>query len=410
MAGARALAGAAVAAMPLAIGAAPAQARGYEPTGDAVEGGTAIADAPLLAPGDHLDALDGPGDDAYYRVDGADGRRIWATATLSAPDGLALPSASSYATWGVRVEILDAGGSACTAASDSSIGETSNAELPLLAWAVTDPLGTDDACASGPMFVHVERTGELGEDQSTPLELHIASQPPLEAAPGDIPAEILEDEGPAPADPPSPEPVALGTSYGAAVPLAPGSHVVELDARTARYATVDVAEGQRLRWRLEVTEGDADSSTGRQVSVRQRNALRMPVALADGGVYDISATRGGIGGGGTAAPLRARHIGAEDSSIVSTWLSGTQYLQLALGPGYAEDPSAPDDTPVRAILTIEVDGQAEPTPQTAGADTGDSPFAALPWYRITTGAGALAALGLGLGLLTARFLLRRRRA
>ena len=203
--------------------------------------------------------------------------------------------------------------------------------------------------------------------------------------------------------------MALGTSYGAAVPLAPGSHVVELDARTARYATVDVAEGQRLRWRLEVTEGDADSSTGRQVSVRQRNALRMPVALADGGVYDISATRGGIGGGGTAAPLRARHIGAEDSSIVSTWLSGTQYLQLELGPGYAEDPSAPNDTPVRAILTIEVDGQAEPTPQTAGADTGDSPFAALPWYRITTGAGALAALTAGLGLLAVRHLLRRRR-
>lgn len=410
--GARATAGVATAAIVLTIGAAPAHAQGYEPVGEAVEGGSAIADAPLLEPGDHLDAasLAEPGDDAYYRVDGADGRLIWATATLSAPEPLALPADSTYGSWGVNVEILDAGGTVCTAVSDASIGETSSAELPLLAWAVTGPLGSADACATGPMFVRVERTGDLGPGQSTALELHIASQPVLKAAPGSVPAEVLEDAGPAPAAPPAPEAVPLGASYGTAVPLTPGSHVVELDARTAHYATVDVGEGQRLRWRLEILDGDQDGTSGRQVSVRMRNALRQPVGQADGGLADISATAGSIGGGGMAAPLRARHAGAEDSYVASTWLSGMQYLQLSVSPGYMEDPAAPNDTPVRGILTIEVDGEAEPTPQTAGADTGDSALAALPWYRITTGAGALAALALGLGLLAARFLLRRRRA
>ncbi|MFC7458586.1 hypothetical protein ACFQS2_15465 [Brachybacterium sp. GCM10030267] len=331
----------------------------YSADGQDVQGGASLAQATTVSPGIHRDSFERGAESTsedgtvkYYRVAVEDGERVHAAATIAAPpypDG----RPEDDEGLGLAIGFRTAGGDTCTS-DDDFAGEDMTGDGPVTAWAVSEAVGPD-GCSGEELFLRVARQGSRAADEPLPVEIQVAIQPP--GIGGGAPAvdEEVEDDGASPVSPVDDQPIELGRSFAAATPLEPGSHVVELVPGETGMVSTQVREGQRLRWRTEVT---AQPDGGKDVlALRTFNAAREQVTVGGGSwtAYDGDP----IAGGGMAAPVDLGNRSSELRAVQSAWLPGTHTIQLQRLqlPADAE-PGA--EEPLRLILTLEVEGEVAP--------------------------------------------------
>jgi hypothetical protein len=195
----------------------------------------------------------------------------------------------------------------------------------------------------------------------------------------------------------------------------PGSYVLELVPGEVAALRLEVPEGQRLRWRAEVTSQPEDAGS---LSLAVANAVRDQVTVRGGDWY--LSTSSPVTGGGMAAPVDLGNRSSDSSPIASAWLPGThtvllQRLQLS------EDAEPSSAEPVTVVLTLALDGEiAEDAPEESVLELGRpllprGPLSGLGLdvsgreLLLLGGAGVLTVLGVLLGI-AGLLVLRRRRA
>ena len=381
-----------VSGMPAALADPPAEgelpAYAYAADGEQVEGGGSLAQAAVVEPGIHLDSYAqgaseefGSGTTKYYRVAVEDGQRVRSSATIAAPPYPGgLPE--GYEGLDLQISYLTAGGDTCDDSSSSSTGATMVGDGPITSSAVSGVVGPD-GCAGTELFIQVTRTGLRAADEPLPVEIQVAIQPSGIGGGSPSVDEEIEDDGASPVAPATDEPIELGRSFSSATPLEPGSYVVELVPGESGLVRIPVQEGQRLRWRTEVTSQPEGAG---EISLFAFNAAREPVAVG-GGTWQMS-DYDPIAGGGMAAPVDRGNRSSELSGVESAWLPGTQTIQLHRLQRASDAEPAGDD-PVTLVLTLEVDGEI-------AADAADGTV--LELGDTTSGSSPGGFLGLGDGL------------
>lgn len=401
--------------------AAPEEA--YTAVGAEVTGGASIAQAPTITPGAYRDSFaegaveyGATGTVKYYRVDLAEGERVHAAATIAAPpyaDGL--PAESE--TLDLRVSVVTADGTECEDSEESDIGEPQTGVGAVTSVAVSSAVGPD-GCAGEALYVAVARSGSRLVDTPLPVEVQVAIQPTGIGGGAPVLDEPVEDGGASPVAPESTDPVTPGRSFADPLVVEPGSVVLELLPGETAVLSIPVAEGQRLRWRTEVTAAPKNAG---DLSLLVHDAARDLVTVG-GGRSPLSSV-GTVSGGGMAAPVDRGNRGSDDHAIASAWLPGQHTVMLSRIQRSAESVAeAPEgDDPVRLILTLEVEGEpAEDAAEGSVLELGDAtvqhgPLSALgidaSWSRLAafTGAGALTMLGMLSGLAGVLVLRHRRR-
>lgn len=399
-------------------------AHAYRADGLEVSGGGSIAQAATVAPGIHLDTLEEGSEDTYsssgtakyYRVAVEDGQRVHAAATVAAPpyqDGLPEEREGLVVT----TSFLTGGSETCNDTTADGIGESGTADGPISATAVSEVVGPD-GCRGDELFLLVTRKGSRAADSPLPVEIQVAIQPAGLGGGSPAVEEEIDDDGATPVAPESEEPVALGRSFAQATPLEPGSHLIELVPGETGLVSVQVREGQRLRWRTELVSelGEDPGSVG----LRVHNAARGPVTV-DGGSWRLNSSSP-VRGGAMTTPVDLGNRGSDLASVRSAWLPGTHTVVLQRLQRSAQDDPAGAD-PVRLILTLEVEGEVAADAaegevlelgETAGSEGGDSGLLSIGQWStariaMLAGAALLGVLALLTGLAGAAVLVLRRR-
>lgn len=333
-------------------------AHAYSAQGLEIEGGASLAQAPSVEPGIHRDSFALAGDEPsqegtvkYYRVAVQDGQRVHAAATIAAPPvpGGLPEERSSLA---VNVSFLTAGGDACDGERVTDIGESYTGDGPITTAAVSEVLGPD-GCTGSELFVRVAREGTRAAGAALPVEVQIAIQPAGIGGGAPSVEEPLEEDAAAPTAPESSEPLELGRSFQGAAEVEPGSYVIELVPGETGLVAIDVAEGQRLRWRTEITSVPEEQPGA--IALRAFDPARSQVTVGGGSWSPGSA--GTVSGGGMRAPVDIGNRGSEHDSVRSAWLPGTHVIQLQrLQRESGADPAG--EAPLTLILTLELEGEA----------------------------------------------------
>jgi len=403
------------------VGEPPAHA--YRADGLEVDGGASIAQAVTIDPGIHLDSFASGSEDTfstqgtakYYRVAVEDGQRVHAAATIAAPpyeDGLPEEPEALEVTAGFRT----AGGDRCDGSTEERIGEAYTGDGPVTATAVSEVVG-EDGCRGSELFLLVTRKGPRALESELPVEIQVAIQPPGIGGGSPAVEEEIEDDGASPLAPEGSEPIALGRSFAEATPLEPGSYLLELVPGETGLVSVQVGEGQRLRWRTEVVSEPEEPST--MMGVRVHNASRAVVAV-DGGTLALGAGSG-VHGGGMSAPIALGNRGSDLDSVRSAWLPGTHTVMLQRLQREADADSGGSE-PVRLVLTLEVEGEVSGDAaegdvlelgDTSGSDGGEGLLGLGDWsparLLMLAGAAVLGVLGLVAFVAGSAVLLLRRR-
>lgn len=390
----------------------PAAASGhaYQAVGPAVVGAGSQAQAPLLLPGIHLDTFalgaqsdrDDAGTSKYYRIAVGNGQRVHAAATIAAPpyvDGV--PGGTDEL--GLGVTFLTAGGDVCEDSGIDDVGQWQTGDGPITSSVVSGVMSFD-GCPGEELFLRVTRTGSRANDSPLPVEIQVAIEPAGVGGGSPAVTEEIEDDGAAPVPPAQDEPFTAGRSFATAPEVAPGSYVLELVPGEVGLVRIPVQEGQRLRWRVEVTSQPEGAG---ELALRVTNAAREQVT-AGGGSWRMTPDDR-VAGGGMTTPVDRGNRSSELSSVASAWLPGMQtvLLQRLQRPADAEPAG---EEPVTVVLTLEVEGDAaENAPEDSVLELGETtlehgPLAALgietSWGRLAmfAGAGVLTVLGLLAGI------------
>ena len=333
-------------------------AHAYRASGLEVEGGTSIAQAATIDPGIHLDGFARGSEDTfssqgtrkYYRIAVEDGQRVHAAATI-APDPYEDGLPEEPEALEVTAGFLTADGDTCTGSSTEQIGESHVGDGPVSATAVSEVVGPD-GCRGSELFLLVIRKGPRAFETELPVEIQVAIQPPGIGGGSPAVEEEIEDAGASPLPPEGSEPIALGRSFAEATPLEPGSYLVELVPGETGLVSVQVGEGQRLRWRTEeVSEPGEDPGA---MSLRVHNAARA-VVTTDEGPWHLGVGNG-VHGGAMTAPVDLGNRGSDLDSVQSAWLPGTHTVMLQRFQRETDAASSGSE-PVRLVLTLEVQGE-----------------------------------------------------
>ncbi|MEE1939507.1 hypothetical protein V1L54_08770 [Streptomyces sp. TRM 70361] len=409
----------AVAALPGAVAAGPAEPPGYETAPDAepVRGATSGAEAPELAPGVYTDSI-GPGEERLYAVE----LDAASTAYLSAMAAPAPGTAVAVRGDGLALRLTTAEGKECDTARVTFAGN--GTAYPIGDHTARRTGGRVDArCRkAGRYLFSVGRVGgEAGGEW--PLEIRHMSEPGLAGETPQPPAEGAgSTEPPEPSGPPGGEvrPADGGSGPNDAAALRSGAWRDRLRPGETRFYRVPLEWGQRLFAAAELP------------AVRGRYAF-VPGAL---GLQLYNPARGAVVGGNfkpydgkmTTASLGTPPVdygnrygtGADEVSV-----PGWYYLELTLHRDLER--FFPDGAGV--TLRVNVDGEAAEGPEYAGDlraagfgtdDDGQAPLGRgraeqgrpaadarrdghmllLAWAGIGTGGALL--LGLGLWTVAAR--------
>ena len=384
----------------------PAPAHAYQAAGPDVSGASSQAQAPLLLPGIHLDSFaeggrspeEDTGTVKYYRIPVSTGQRVHAAATIAAPpyaDGIPEePDALS-----MEVTFVTAGGDACEDVGEDGVGQTTTGDGPVTSSAVSGVVGWD-GCPGEELFLRLTRSGTRAGDSPLPVEIQVAVEPAGVGGGSPAVTEEIEDSGAGAVPPADDEPFAPGRSFATAPEMEPGSYILEFEPGEVGVMRIPVQEGQRLRWRVEVTSQPEDAG---ELSLLVANAVREPVTVR-GGSWMMN-TDDRVAGGGMTAPVALGNRGSDLSSVASAWLPGTHYVTLQRLQRAADaDPAG--DEPVTVVLTLEVEGEPdEDAPAGPVLELGETavtrgPLSSLgidaSWGRLAKfgGAGLLAVIGL----------------
>lgn len=340
----------------------------YAPAGARVEGGSSIAQAPLLEPGVSLDVLekggtqqDRMGTSKYYRVDVAEGQVLHAAATIAAPPyGRPVPSPAQDLS--ADLEIVGSGGADCTSESPTVNGESGSGDGPITTQLASAPAGEE--CPAGSMFLKVTRSGLRAAGTALPVEIQVSLEKAGAVTGSPVRSDPIEDTGADPVAPASDDPLDPGRSLAAPTEVEPGSYVLELAPGDSDVLAIPVAAGQRLRWRTEIVS-DPGESPG-SVSLTVVDPARELVTVR-GGTESIG-DRGSVRGGGMVAPIAPGNRQSDDDAIATAWLPGRHSVvvhrlqRTEFDHQFGGDAG---DEPIRMILTLEVEGKADDSVRTA---------------------------------------------
>ncbi|HEU0101852.1 MAG TPA: VWA domain-containing protein [Mycobacteriales bacterium] len=415
--------------------------RSYQPTGTRVTGTVDPFDAPVLAPGQFVDALD-PGERSYYAIDLADGVSPYLAGTLVHPVGPV--AGSSFDNLTVAVYGLD--GRKCGQVSDSTSQSYGGTAATTVAapgavggkWTSTFSSAAGNCGPAGRYTFSVERDAYGKGQAALPLELRVLLEPPptdrssLPAADVALPAAL-----PAPVLRSPLTPVAGGGSFSTAAQLRPGSSADTIRPGETLFYRVPVGWGQRLAYTATVPPiqaGDGASLPSTSLRSYVANPTRQKVKLLSGatdtayysGVYDDD----GATVGGSTAPVVFRNRDVSEDALQTEALAGDHYIlvQLAatkdsdtavplrlavdvVGPqtgtvdygtaSGAQDPTVPDSTvgePAQDETTQDGSGEGSGQ-EAAGTSRTETSTDGVPWQTVGYTGGGVAALALAGALL-----------
>ena len=258
-------------------------ARGYEPAGFPVEGGTDSSSAPDIGDGQWLDTIGDTGTEFYLLPDPGKGTLHVGAATPPSVE-------SSTSAESLKIAVFGANGQACGQGATSFVQGASNANAPLTAaYSATEKVR--ESCGKGPYYLSVEAPDVNGVKS---LEVLVRTEPPVESTKGLPPAAAYtgfsdQVQGNAPAATPV---SAIGApNFSAAPPTAVGTYSDSiLSGETLFYRVPDVGWGQQLVCDFTVASTPAAKKAlgdrGYQMSVRSRAYGPMK-----SGVVDAASTR-----------------------------------------------------------------------------------------------------------------------
>src|SRR5699024_3009132 len=187
----------------------------------------------------------------YYRIPVSSGQRVHAAATIAAPpypDGV--PEEADELS--MAVTFVTAGDDVCEDDGLDGVGQTDTGDGPVTSTAVSGVVGWD-GCPGEELFLRLTRTGTRAGDSPLPVEIQVAVEPAGVGGGSPAVTEEIEDSGAAPVPPETDEPFTPGRSFATAPEVEPGSYILELEPGEVGVMRIPVQEGQRLRWRVEVT-------------------------------------------------------------------------------------------------------------------------------------------------------------
>ncbi|WP_152353452.1 vWA domain-containing protein [Brachybacterium subflavum] len=354
--------------------------QGYQVEGDAVSGGKSTDEAPGIDAGAYLDTFahgstEDLGDDGltkYYKIPVSPGERVHASAAIVPPPGdrgWATDDDDSHVMF-LDAHLVTADGEECDDATTDNIGNITDSETPVRASADSQPAG-GSGCegADGALYLAVERSGAKLADQPLPVEIRVGVQgkssdslPKAEEA-SDAPSvkEQSRVKGT----------VELGRSAAQAPDLTPGTYRVKMVPGDVGLVKVHAEEGQRLSWHLStehaVDKVDDDSSTPdvETASMVMLNPLLQPVPAAGSGDVTemvVSEDDQYAKSDSMSAPVHLSVLDDDYFTGSEPWLGGDQYLQLGLGSGGGSADDQKSSEPSTFLLTVQVDGTAQTTP------------------------------------------------
>ncbi|MGO1320300.1 MAG: vWA domain-containing protein, partial [Galactobacter sp.] len=347
--------------------------QGYEVSGTPIEGGDALATAVETEPGTYLDTFLGAesferdGQIKYYEIDLEEGQRVHASATLVPPPGNRQVRAATKQFW-MRASIVDRGGKSCTATDVKNVGSgLTSFTQPVLASVSSVPLGAEPPqgradCSTGPLYLKVERSGSELSDQPLPVELVVAVEPAGNDDGGE-PASPEKNEGAALGKAPGGDPIEFGTSFDDAPVVEPGTYAIDMVPGDLRTVGVDVHEGQKLSWSIEVLEQDDDAigDAGPGVEVMMHNPLRAPVRPRSSALHQRASVNPGSSGGGMATQVGLSNRDSDETEVAGNWLGGRHTLRLDYDT--VRPLEGDSHVPTKMLLNIEVEGEAGEDPE-----------------------------------------------
>jgi len=386
-------------------------ARGYEPAGQPVEGGTAAADPAPVGDGQWLDTVGDSGVEYYEIADPGPG-----TIHVSASTP---PSSDSNTTAEViDLEMTAADGTKC-GTGRSFVQGASNAGSPFTATFSATP-EIREKCGEGPYVVSVEAPDVTGVQ---PLELQVLSEPDVESVDG-LPAASesrgFSDAAKGDTDPAAEAVPAIGSpNFAGAPPVQPGTYSDSiLSGETLFYRVPDVDWGQQVVCDIEIQPASdaksalADKHYKKTFLARTYGPLKNP--LVDPASTDHRAAYDGAESSTAhAATPQVRYLNrtSSDDAVQGAAIAGDYYCALTAQPLSGPIDTAMGEVPI--TVTVSVIGAAgEGTPAYAADPEEFSQEAAAvgddngsPWLLVSAGIVVLVVL---LALLW--WALRRRRA
>lgn len=360
--------------------------QGYQVEGAAVSGGTSTGEAPAIDAGAYLDTFahgskEDLGDDGltkYYRIPVSKGERVHASAAIVPPPGdrgWETDDDESHVMF-IDAHLVTADGEDCDAASADNVGNLTDSESPVRA-SVDSHAAGGDGCdgADGAVYLAVERSGAKLADQPLPVEIRVGVQKASDASlpkaekPSDAPS--VKERTPAKGT------VGLGRSAAQAPALAPGTYRVKMVPGDVGLVKVRAEEGQRLSWHLSTEHavdkvgGDGATPDVETASMVMLNPLLQPVPAAGVGDVDemvVSEDPQYAETGSMSAPVHLSVLDGDFFTGDEPWMGGDQYLQLGLGSGGGSADDQKASEPSTFLLTVQVDGRAQKTPELVRTD------------------------------------------
>lgn len=385
-------------------------ARGYQPAGKPIEGGTDASSAADLTDGQWLDTIGDSGDEFYTVVD--PGKGTFHVSAASPPS-----SKSSTIAEAIKVDVLSASGATCGNGASNFVQNLTNGTAPLTAsYSVTPQMRKQ--CGKGPYVVRVHSPEVEGVQ---PLEVLLRTEPAVKTTTG-LPSaagyDHFSDDVKGDAPSPTIVPAVGGPNFSAAPPTVPGTYSDSILANeTLFYRVPDVKWGQQVACDFTLDKAAAAGAALKGDNYRAITTSRVFGPLKSE-VRDTSGTtyRGDYDGASPtsvhSASLPVRYLNRESNqdSPRAADLDGDYYCAATL----LSPTSAIDDKigEVPLTLTVSVLGSETGKPDYASepAPTHTGPSASIDDGGMGGGviAGGTALLALILGGLF--LFLRRRRA
>lgn len=375
-------------------------ARGYEPAGIPVEGGTSVEQGTDVDNGQWLDTIGDSGEEFYELPDPGKG-----TLHVSASTP---PSIGSGATAErLEVGVFSTDGTECGSGANGFVQGAINEESPLVV-GYSATAEVRKSCGDGPYVAKVTAPDVQGVQ---PLEVLVRSEPAVTTTKG-LPPGFTEGSGfsdDAEGQAPSGEPVSVvgGPNFSSAPPTEPGRYSDSiLMGETLFYRVPDVAWGQQTV--CDFTLGKSSEAQGvlddKGFAVPVRSGIFGPLKSP---IPDASATRNTVqynGGEDAAVHVATPRVAylnrdSNQDASLATSLDGDFYCSLTPLETSAAEVSDIGEIPVTLDVSVTGDATGEPeyaSDPNAPADDEDDGTMGLGWVWALGGIVALVALAVAL--------------
>lgn len=358
----------------------------HEPVGTQITGAADQGSAPELKAGAAQDLLGVTGDDTallYKLPEIQDGERLFVSAQLIVNPLLQNTSRENIKLSG---ELRRADGERCIGDSDNT-RRASFERLPLITLDSDAKNSTGFArCLdqrNGELFLALQRDGAWQADTQLPVEIRVIVQPAVDPTtlsgitPETLPPASVALDAPA-------TPVAGGSGFSNAAAVASGSvYSDSVLPFEVKYYKVHLTQGQRLNYRLSVT--DSPNASAEKVHTGTYNPLLESNLMTSGAETSLNREDAGASISRSTVTTVSRDLqaGATNHELA---FAGDYYITVA---GTANDPRGLN--PLNYELAIDVTGETsdEKTWEPAAEITEQAASASSSWLPNSAQLGAL---------------------